>query len=178
MSIEIALYRLRDSHNCQRGKRATHLKAEELAIKGLEVWIAVNGAGASGLQTLGTTLACGHLEFLVGATLDRRAAHLGAAYGAAVAATTATGSHVPGLVVLIDASLVRALAAHLGHNATGTAAVLLLKLWGALQDRASGALANRGAIQAGAVGASIRRELHLIVVQLLVEDALATCGGS
>lgn len=142
------------------------------------MWIAVNGAGACGLQTLGTTLACGHLQFLVGATLDRRAAHLGAAYGAAVAATTATGTHVPGLVVLIDASLVRALAAHLGHNATGTAAVLLLKLWGALEDGASCALANRGAIQAGAVGATIRRELHLIVVQLLVEDALATCGGS
>lgn len=72
-------------------------------------------------------------------------------------------------------SLVRALAAHLGHNAARTAAVLLLKLGRTLEDGTSGALANRGAIQAGAVCAAIRREFCLIVEQLLVEYALATC---
>lgn len=139
--------------------------------------IPIDGAGTRCRQALGTTLAGGHLQFLVGATLELRATHLGAAYVAAIATTTATGTHVPGLVILIDMSQMRALAAHLGHNAARTAAVLLLELGRALEDGTSGALANRGAIQAGAIGAAIRRELCLIVEQLVVEDALATCAG-
>lgn len=135
--------------------------------------ITKDGAGAGSFQALGTTLAGWNLHLLVGPTLDRGAAHLGAANVAGVAATTATGSHVPGLVVHVGDAVQGALAAHLRHNATGTAAVVLLKLRGTLQNGACGTLADRGAIQAGAVGATIRHKLYLVVVQIGVEYTLA-----
>lgn len=149
------------------------MEAEEFAVEGLEVRIAEDGACAGCLQALGTTLAGGHLQLLVGATLDLRAAHLGAAYVAANAAATAARSHVPGFVVHVGDTLSGALAAHLGHNAAGTTAVLLLELRRTLQYGACGTLTNRSAVQARAISATIRRKLCLVVVQLIVEYALA-----
>lgn len=126
--------------------------------------ITIDGAGAGSFHALGTTLAGWNLHFLVGPTLDRRAANLGAGNLAGIATATATGSHVPGLVVPIGDALHGALAAHLGDNATGTAAVVLLKLGRTLQNGACGTLANGGAIQTGAVRAAIRHKLDLVVV--------------
>lgn len=149
------------------------MEAEEFAVEGLEVRVAEDRASAGSFEALGTALAGGHLQFLVGSTFDRLAAHLRAADVAANAAAAAAGSHVPGLVVHVGDALGGALAAHLGHNAARTAAVLLLKLRCTLQYGACGTLANRCAVQAGAISAAIRRKLRLVVVQLIVEYALA-----
>lgn len=152
---------------------AAALETEELAVEGTEVRISEYRTCSSRLHAPMTAFSRGQLENLVGPTLDRRTTPLGAPDGAAVAAATTAGSHVPGLVVAISHALQTALAPHLGDGAAGTAAVLLLELGGALQDGASGALAHRGAVQTGAVGASIRHELGLLVVHLFVKKAFA-----
>lgn len=149
------------------------MEAEEFTIEGLEVRITEDCASAGSFQALGTAFAGWTLQLLVGSTLDRLAAHLGAAYVAGNATTAAAGIHIPGLVVHVRHTLMGALAAHLGHNAAGTTAIVLLKLGRTLQYGASGALANRGAVQAGAIGAAIRRKLCLVIVQIVVEYALA-----
>jgi len=152
---------------------AAALEAEELAVKGAEVGISEHRAGSGRLHAPLAALSRRLLQLLVGPALDRRTAHLGTADGAPVAAATAAGAHVPGLVVLVDHPVQAALAPHLGDGATRTTAIRLLELRRALQDRASGPLADGGAVQAGAVRTPVRHELRLLGVHTLVEEALA-----
>lgn len=152
---------------------AAPLETEELAIEGTKVRIPEDRTRSSSLHAPMTAFSWGQLENLVGPALDRRTASLGAPDSATVAAATAARSHVPGLVVAVSHALQTALAPHLSDGTSGTAAVLLLELGGTLQDGAGGTLADRGAVQTSAVGASIRHKLGLFVVHLFVKKAFA-----
>lgn len=62
---------------------------------------------------------------------------------------------------------------HFGSDATRAATVHFLILGRALQYGTGVALTDRGAVAAGTVGATVGHKLRLVVVDLVVENALA-----